>query len=145
MEPLSGETKHTSSTPNGHTVLQPQGWPQPRGYANGIMARGQMVFVGGMIGWDAEGRFAKGFVAQTRQALMNIDAVLREGGAAPQHIVRMTWYVLDMDEYLAARRELGAAYRTVMGDNFPAMALVQVGRLFERQARLEIEATAVVP
>jgi enamine deaminase RidA (YjgF/YER057c/UK114 family) len=125
-------------------VLQPAGWPAPKGYANGIKARGEFVFVGGMVGWDANEKFPKGFVPQARQALQNIAAVLAEGGAGPEHVVRLTWYVLDMDEYLACRRELGAAYREVMGDNYPAMALVQVGRLFEPEARLEIEATAVV-
>ena len=130
---------------SAYTVLQPAGWPAPKGYANGIKARGEMVFVGGMVGWDEHERFPAGFVAQTRQALMNILAVLREGGAGAEHVVRMTWYVRDMDEYLACRRELGAAYRAVLGDHFPAIALVQVGRLFEPEARLEIEATAVVP
>ena len=128
-----------------HQTLQPPDWPQPKGYANGIKARGASVFVGGMVGWDAKETFPKGFVAQARQALENIVAVLTEGGAGPEHIVRLTWYVLDMDEYLAARRELGKAYRAVLGDTFPAMALVQVGRLFEPEARLEIEATAVIP
>ena len=128
-----------------HQTLQPQGWPQPKGYANGIKARGEFVFVGGMVGWDEQERFPEGFVAQARQALANIVAVLAEGGAGPEHVVRLTWYVLDMDEYLAARKALGATYREVMGEHFPAMALVQVGRLFEPQARLEIEATAVVP
>jgi enamine deaminase RidA (YjgF/YER057c/UK114 family) len=129
----------------GHTVLQPNGWRAPKGYANGIKARGEMVFVGGMVGWDEHERFPAGFVAQTRQALMNILAVLREGGAGPHHVVRMTWYVRDMDEYLAARPELGKVYRETMGRNFPAMALVEVRRLVEPDARLEIEATAVVP
>lgn len=133
------------AAPAKHTVLQPPGWPLPKGYANGIKARGEFVFVGGMIGWDENEKFAKGFVAQARQALKNIGAVLAEGGAGPEHLVRLTWYVLDIDEYLAVRRELGAAYREVLGDHFPAMALVQVGRLFEPEARLEIEATAVVP
>ena len=131
--------------PRASNVLQPPGWPEPQGYANGIRARGDMVFVGGMVGWDASGRFPDGFVAQTRQALANIVAVLAEGGAGPEHMVRLTWYVLDMDEYLAARKELGRAYRDVMGMNFPAMALVEVRRLVEPQARLEIEATAVLP
>jgi enamine deaminase RidA (YjgF/YER057c/UK114 family) len=126
-------------------TLQPAGWPQPKGYANGIKAHGEIVFVGGMVGWDAEEKFPDGFVAQARQALQNIVAVLAEGGARPQHIARMTWYVCDMDEYLAARRELGPVYREVMGEHFPAMALVEVRRLVEPQARLEIEATAVVP
>jgi enamine deaminase RidA (YjgF/YER057c/UK114 family) len=126
-------------------TLQPPGWRTPKGYANGIKARGEFVFVGGMVGWDASEKFPKGFVAQARQALENIVAVLAEGGARPEHLVRLTWYVLDMDEYMACRRELGKAYREVLGDNFPAMALVQVSRLFEPDARLEIEATAVVP
>ena len=128
-----------------HETLQPAGWPAPKGYANGIKARGEFIFVGGMVGWDENEKFPQGFVPQARQALANIVAVLAEGGARPEHVVRLTWYVLDMDEYLAARRELGAVYRAVMGDSFPAMALVQVGRLFEPQALLEIEATAVLP
>ena len=128
-----------------HETLQPASWPTPKGYANGIKARGEFIFVGGMVGWDENEKFPQGFVQQARQALANIVAVLAEGGARPEHVVRLTWYVLDMDEYLAARRELGAVYRAVMGDSFPAMALVQVGRLFEPQARLEIEATAVLP
>jgi enamine deaminase RidA (YjgF/YER057c/UK114 family) len=129
----------------GHDVLQPAGWPKPKGYANGIKARGEFVFVGGMVGWDENERFPQGFVPQAKQALQNIVAVLAEGGARPEHLTRLTWYVLDMDEYLAARAELGAAYRAVIGDHFPAMALVQVGRLFEPAARIEIEATAVLP
>ncbi len=128
-----------------HTVLQPAGWPAPKGYANGIKARGEMVFVGGMVGWDEHERFPAGFVAQTRQALVNILAVLTEAGAGPQHVVRMTWYVRDMDEYLAARPQLAKVYRETMGRHFPAMALVEVRRLVEPDARLEIEATAVVP
>ena len=128
-----------------NTVLLPDGWPVPRGYANGILARGEMVFVGGMIGWDADGRFADGFVAQTRQILMNIVAVLDQGGARPEHVVRMTWYVVDMDEYRASLTALGAAYREIMGTHYPAMALVEVNRLVEPDARLEIEATAVIP
>jgi len=131
--------------PDLHTVLQPPGWARPQGYANGIKARGEMVFVGGMVGWDEQGRFPADFAAQTRQALRNIVAVLHEGGAAAHHIVRMTWYVRDMDEYLAARGSLGRAYRDIMGDHFPAMSLVEVSRLVEPEARLEIEATAVVP
>jgi enamine deaminase RidA (YjgF/YER057c/UK114 family) len=126
-------------------VLQPAGWPQPKGYANGIKAQGEMVFVGGMVGWDVNERFPAGFVAQTRQALENIVAVLAEGGARPEHVVRLTWYVVDMDQYLAARAELGAVYREVMGAHFPAMALVEVRRLVEQQALVEIEATAVLP
>jgi enamine deaminase RidA (YjgF/YER057c/UK114 family) len=128
-----------------HVVLQPAGWPRPQGFANGIKARGEMVFVGGMVGWDAQHRFADGFVAQARQALENIVAVLAEAGAAAEHIVRMTWYVRDIDEYLVKRAELGAVYRAVIGNHFPAMALVEVSGLVEPQARLEIEATAVLP
>ncbi len=128
-----------------NTVLQPPGWPQPRGFANGIRARGEMVFVGGMIGQDKGGRFATGFVAQMKQALENIAAVLAQAGASPRHIVRLTWYVRDMDEYLADLPALGAAYREVMGRHFPAMAVVEVNRLVEPEARLEIEATAVLP
>ena len=128
-----------------HQNLQPPGWRKPKGYANGIKARGEFVFVGGMIGWDENEKFPEGFVAQARQALENIAAVLAEGGAKPEHVTRMTWYVRDMDEYLAARKDLAAPYREVMGAHFPAMALVEVRRLVEPQARLEIEATAVVP
>jgi enamine deaminase RidA (YjgF/YER057c/UK114 family) len=140
-----GSVRKIAPRQGASEVLQPPGWPKPQGYANGIKARGEMVFVGGMVGWDANGRFPDGFVAQTRQALENIVAVLAEGGAGPEHVVRLTWYVLDMDEYLASRKELGRAYRDVMGMNFPAMALVEVRRLVEPAARLEIEATAVVP
>lgn len=125
--------------------LQPPGWRKPKGYSNGIKARGDFVFVGGMVGWDKDEKFPDGFVAQARQALKNIADVLAEGGAKPEHITRMTWYVRDMDEYLTARKDLAAPYREVMGVHFPAMALVEVRRLVEPQARLEIEATAVVP
>jgi enamine deaminase RidA (YjgF/YER057c/UK114 family) len=132
-----------SEAPN--SVLQPPGWPQPRGFAYGVRARGDVIFVGGMIGQDKEGRFAEGFVAQAKQALANIAAVLAEADAAPRHIVRLTWYVRDMDEYLADLKALGAAYRETMGRHFPAMAVVEVSRLVEAEARLEIEATAVLP
>jgi enamine deaminase RidA (YjgF/YER057c/UK114 family) len=132
-----------SETPN--TVLQPPGWPQPRGFAYGVRARGEVIFVGGMIGQDKEGRFAEGFVPQAKQALANIAAVLAEAGASPRHIVRLTWYVRDMDEYLADLKALGATYREIMGRHFPAMAVVEVSRLVEAEARLEIEATAVLP
>jgi len=138
-------TRHHRDRIARNTVLQPAGWPRPKGFANGIKAHGDVVFVGGMVGNDAGGRFPDGFVAQTRQTLENIAAVLAEGGAAAHHIVRMTWYVLDMNEYLAARGALGPSYRAVMGDHFPAMTLVEVNRLVEPEARLEIEATAVVP
>jgi enamine deaminase RidA (YjgF/YER057c/UK114 family) len=129
----------------GNVVLNPAGWPRPKGYANGIKARGEFVFVGGLVGADERGRFAADFVGQTRQLLANIVAVLAEGGASPRHIVRMTWYVRDMDEYLDARPALGNVYRELLGDHYPAMALVAVTRLVEPEARLEIETTAVVP
>jgi enamine deaminase RidA (YjgF/YER057c/UK114 family) len=135
----------TSTRQAPHKVLNPAGWPRPKGFANGILARGEMVFVGGMIGQDSQGRFADGFVAQMKLALENIAAVLEEAGATPAHVVRLTWYVRDIDEYLADLPALGAAYREVMGRHFPAMAVVEVTRLVESQARLEIEATAVLP
>jgi enamine deaminase RidA (YjgF/YER057c/UK114 family) len=127
-------------------ILQPPGWPRPKGYANGVACSGRQVFVSGMIGWDAEGRFhTDDFVGQARQALENIVAVLREAGAGPEHIVRMTWYVVDKREYLGAGRELGAAYREVLGRHYPAMSAVQVAALMEDRARVEIEVTAVIP
>ena len=127
-------------------ILQPPGWPRPRGYANGIAASGRFVFVSGMIGWNADGRFdSDDFAAQARQALLNVVAVLHEAKARPEHIVRMTWYVLDKREYLAAAAALGAAYREIIGDHYPAMTAVEVRGLIEERARVEIEATAVVP
>jgi enamine deaminase RidA (YjgF/YER057c/UK114 family) len=134
-----------SHSPTANVVLQPAGWPRPKGYANGIKARGDLVFIGGLVGWDERGRFPADFVGQARQLFSNILAVLAEGGARPHHIVRMTWYVRDMDEYLAARPALGDVWREIMGDYYPTMALVAVTRLVEREARLEIETTAVVP
>jgi enamine deaminase RidA (YjgF/YER057c/UK114 family) len=127
------------------TALHPEGWPAPRGYSNGMMGRGQVVLVGGQIGWDGEGRFPAGLVAQTRQALLNILAVLKAAGGGPEHIGRLTWYVVDMAEYRASLKELGPVYREVMGRHFPAMALVQVVALVEAEARVEIEATAIIP
>ena len=129
----------------GAQVLQPSGWPAPKGYANGMAADGRIVVTGGVIGWDSNERLAQGFVAQVRQTLCNIAAILTEGGAKPEHLVRLTWYVVDMDEYLANLRELGVIYRDIFGAHYPAMALVQVVRLVEKAARVEIEATAVVP
>jgi len=126
-------------------ILQPSGWPMPKGYANGMAAEGRIVVTGGVIGWDAEERLADGFVAQVRQTLVNIAAILAEAGARPEHLVRLTWYVVDMDEYLANLKELGRVYRDVFGAHYPAMALVQVVRLVEQAARVEIEATAVIP
>jgi enamine deaminase RidA (YjgF/YER057c/UK114 family) len=126
--------------------LQPPGWQRPRGYANGIAASGRMVFVSGMIGWDANCQFqTDDFAAQVRQALENVVAVLAEGGAKPEHIVRMTWYVVDKKEYVNAYPEIGAAYRDVIGRHFPTMSAVQVAGLVEDRARVEIEVTAVVP
>lgn len=127
------------------TALQPEGWPTPRGYSNGMMGRGRIVLVGGQVGWDEQGRFPEGLVAQTRQALRNILAVLKEAGGGPEHIGRLTWYVVDMAEYRASLAALGPAYREVMGRHFPAMALVQVTALVEPEARIEIEATAILP
>jgi enamine deaminase RidA (YjgF/YER057c/UK114 family) len=126
--------------------LQPPGWSPPKGYANGVAARGTLVFVGGQVGWNADQQFeSDDFVAQARQALANVVAVLAEGGARPEHVARMTWYVTDRDEYVASYRALGAAYRELMGRHFPAMTAVEVAALVEPRARVEIEATAVVP
>ena len=127
-------------------ILQPPGWPRPRGYANGIAARGRFVFVSGMIGWNADGQFdSDDFVEQARRALQNIVDVLREADARPEHIVRLTWYVVDKREYLAAGSTLGAVYREIIGAHYPAMTAVEVRALIEDRARVEIEATAVVP
>ena len=128
-----------------NAVLLPAGWPRPKGYANGIKARGDLLFIGGLIGWDERGHFPADFVGQSRQLFSNILAVLAAGGASARHIVRMTWYVRDMDEYLEARPALGDVWRQMMGDHYPAIALVAVTRLVEPEARLEIETTAVVP
>ena len=142
---MSTMSKSEAAATSGLQVLQPSGWPQPKGYANGMMAEGRLVVTGGVVGWDIAGRFADGFVAQVRQTLENIVAILAEGGARPDHLVRLTWYVVDMDEYTANLKALGKAYREVVGIHYPSMALVQVVRLVEPSARVEIEATAVVP
>jgi enamine deaminase RidA (YjgF/YER057c/UK114 family) len=126
-------------------VLQPSGWPAPKGYANGMTAEGRIVVTGGVIGWDHQERLANGFVAQVKQTLTNIAAILAEGNARPEHLVRLTWYVVDIEEYLSNLKELGKIYREIFGAHYPAMALVQVVRLVEKAARVEIEATAVVP
>jgi enamine deaminase RidA (YjgF/YER057c/UK114 family) len=127
-------------------LLLPTGWPRPKGYANGVMAKGRQVFIAGMIGWDAQGVFhSDDFAAQARQALQNIVDVLREAGGKPEHIVRMTWYVTDKREYLAAGRELGRAFREVIGSYNAAMTAVEVKALMEDRAKVEIEATAVIP
>lgn len=125
--------------------LQPSGWPQPKGYANGMMAEGRLVVTGGVVGWDTAGQFPRDFIGQARLALENILAILAEGGAGPEHLVRLTWYVVDMDEYLSSLKALGGIYRDVIGTHYPSMALVQIVRLVELAALVEIEATAVVP
>jgi len=127
------------------SILQPRGWSAPRGYANGVAARGTMVFVGGQLGWNERQAFeTDDFVAQARQALVNVLAVLAEAGAGPAHIARMTWYVIDKREYVASLGALGVAYREVMGRHFPAMTAVQVAALIEDRAKVEIEVTAMV-
>ncbi len=126
--------------------LQPPGWARPRGYSNGIAANGTTVVVSGMIGWDEQGVFhTDDFAGQVRQALQNVVAVLAEADARPEHIVRMTWYVMDKKEYVAAYKAIGAAYREIIGLHFPAMTAVQVAGLVEDRAKVEIEVTAVVP
>lgn len=127
-------------------ILQPRGWPRPSGYSNGIAATGRMVFVAGQVGWDpAGGLVGPDLVAQVRQALRNVVAVLAEGGAGPEHIARMTWYLADQREYRARLAEIGAAYRETIGRNFPAMTAVQVAAFVEEGVKVEIEVTAVVP
>ena len=127
-------------------ILQPPSWARPRGFSNGVAAKGQMIFVSGMVGWDADGKFVSNeFVGQARQALKNIVEVLAEAKAKPEHITRMTWYVTDKKEYLAASKELGAAYREIIGGYYPAMTAVEVAGLIEDQAKVEIEVTAVIP
>jgi len=127
------------------TVLQPPGWPRPKGYANGMAGTGRFVLIAGQIGWDAENRFAGGFAAQTAQALRNILAVLAEAGGGPEHIARLTWYVADMAAYRASAASLGPVWREVMGKHFPTMAVVGVTALVEPEALVEIEATAILP
>jgi enamine deaminase RidA (YjgF/YER057c/UK114 family) len=126
-------------------ILQPPGWPKPKGYANGIAASGKMVFLGGQVGWDeTETVVSDDFVAQVRQALINIVTILAEAGGKPEHIVRLTWFVTDKDAYINAQHELGAVYREVMGRHFPAMSLLIISALVEEGAKVEIEATAVI-
>ena len=126
--------------------LQPPGWARPKGFANGIAARGELVFIAGQVGWTGQGEWReRSFAGQFRQALNNILAVLKEANGRPEHIVRLTWYVLDRQEYLASVKEVGAAWRELMGRHYPAMAVVEVSGLVEDEARLEIEATAVIP
>ncbi len=127
-------------------MLQPDGWLAPKGYSNGVMARGQVIYVGGQIGWNAQQQFeSDDFIAQAHQALKNIAAVLATAQAGPEHIVRLTWYVTDRDEYVGRLKELGPVYRDVLGRHYPAMTCVEVSRLVEPRAKIEIEATAVLP
>ena len=127
-------------------ILQPPGWARAKGFANGIAASGQLVFIAGQIGWTGQGKWeARDFAGQFKQAIRNILAVLAEANGKPEHIVRLTWYVIDKKEYLSSLQEVGAAYRELMGRHYPTMAVVQVSGLVEDEARLEIEATAVVP
>ena len=126
--------------------LQPERWTAPKGYANGVAARGTQIYVGGQIGWNAQQQFeTDDFIEQCRQTLQNVVDVLKAGGAGPEHMVRMTWYVIDRVEYNARLKELGPVYRDVIGRNFPAMTCVQVAALMEERAKVEIEVTAVVP
>jgi enamine deaminase RidA (YjgF/YER057c/UK114 family) len=125
--------------------IEPEGWPRPRGYTNGILAQGRYLAIAGQIGWNEHGELADGFLAQVRQALRNVVAVLRAAGGEPAHLVRLTWYVTDKAEYRANLGALGAAYREIVGTHYPAMTLVQVAALLEDDAEVEIEATAVLP
>lgn len=129
-----------------HQVLHPAGWVPAKGYANGIAARGTQIYIGGQIGWNAQQQFeTDDFIAQTRQTLQNVMAVLKEAGAGPEHMVRMTWYVIDRVEYNARLKELGGVYRDVIGRHFPAMTCIEVSALMEERAKVEIEVTAVLP
>jgi enamine deaminase RidA (YjgF/YER057c/UK114 family) len=143
--PSAALVHEPQSKSSAHTILQPSGWPRPKGYSNGLLAEGRIIVTGGVIGWDRDGVIPPTFVGQAKQLFQNIAAILAEAGAGPEHLVRLTWYVTDIDEYLAEPKELGAAYRSVFGRNFPAMATVQVMRLIEPAAKIEIEAMAVLP
>lgn len=126
-------------------ILQPPGWPRPKGYANGVSARGRLVFTAGQVGWDTQGNFPDTLAGQVELALGNVVAVLAEAGGAPEHLVRLTWFITDRQAYLDAQSEIGAAYRSVLGKHYPAMSLVEVSALVEPKALVEIEATAVIP
>ncbi len=139
MKTPAGSTKST------HRLLHPEGWPSPRGYSNGVTATGRMVFTGGLVGWDEHEQFQDGLAAQVRQTLANTLAVLAAGGAGPEHIVRMTWYVCSVDDYVKSRKEIGAIWRELIGAIYPPMAVVEITRLVEAKALVEIETTAVVP
>jgi enamine deaminase RidA (YjgF/YER057c/UK114 family) len=129
----------------GQRILQPASWPRPRGYANGIAAKGEMIFLAGQVGWDTQGRFAEGLAGQVGQALANIVALLAEAGAEPRHLVRLTWFVTDLRAYQENQSAIGAAYRRAIGKHFPAMSVIGVSQLVEPEALVEIEATAVLP
>jgi enamine deaminase RidA (YjgF/YER057c/UK114 family) len=144
-EKLAGAAGRAAGAGTVHRLLQPAGWPEPKGYANGISASGRTVFTGGLVGWDEDGRFPPDFSGQLRQTLVNTLAVLAAAGAGPEHIVRMTWYVTDMDAYLGARRSLGPIWRELFGAIYPPMAVIGVSRLVEKAALVEIETTAVIP
>lgn len=127
-------------------IVQPEGWPRPRGYANGVLAEGRLLFISGQVAWDEREQFVSDdIVEQVRQALKNTLTMLRAGGARPEHVARMTWYITDKREYMARAREIGAAYRECMGTHYPAMSMVQVASLMEDRAKVEIETTAVIP
>ncbi len=128
-----------------HKILLPQGWPRPKGYVNGLVARGTQIFLSGQIGWDEKGIFPADFAGQVRQALQNIVRLLEEAGATPQSVVRLAWFVTDLAAYTGNLKEIGKIYRDVFGDHYPTMTLVQVVSLVEPQAMLEIETTAVIP
>jgi enamine deaminase RidA (YjgF/YER057c/UK114 family) len=138
----TGISSHKKGMPS---VVQPEGWPRPKGYANGMLAEGRILVTGGVIGWDEQGVFAPDFAGQTAQVFANIRAILAAGDARPEHLVRLTWYVVDIDEYTSNLKAIGISYREIFGAHYPAMAVVQVVRLVEPAARLEIEATAVLP
>ena len=129
----------------GQRVLQPPSWARPRGYANGIVARGEIIFLAGQIGWDAQGRFAEGLTNQVGQALANIVTLLAQAGAEPRHLVRLTWFVTDLQVYRESQAAIGAAYRQAIGRHFPTMSVIGVPQLVEPEALVEIEATAVLP
>jgi len=146
MPPAAGTPCPTSKPVSGLQPVNPAGWPQPKGYANGMTGRGRLVFVAGQIGWTAEQTFATDdFLGQFEQALRNTVAVLAAADAKPEHIARMTWYIIDKGEYLARLPEIGRCWRQIIGRHFPAMALVQVVALVEDRAKIEIETTALVP
>ena len=150
MDPLAAEIivdRTLAERERGPAIVQPDGWPRPRGYSNGAVASGRFVVLAGQIGWNpVSGQFdSADFVGQTRQAFNNIVALLLAGGARPRDLVRLTWYILDRDEYMSNAREIGAVYRELIGDHYPPMSVVVVSGLIEKQARLEIEATAVIP